>query len=140
MIAGMVVVGLIGGLLLAYLIFGGRKESVPDVEAEPPMEEEAEMPPEPEEFPEDIPEDIPEEVPSEEEMPPEQEIPTEEPEPEIPPRDDLEPIPAEESMPEEIPPTPVSEDPRIVKLTEAYESGKISKELYEKNLARFKEQ
>jgi hypothetical protein len=69
---------------------------------------------------------------------------------------ETEPIPVEESMPEEIPAEETApeseelpeepaapaepEDPRIVKLRDAYESGKISKELYEKNLAKFQGQ
>ena len=52
-----------------------------------------------------------------------------------------EPEETEEIKPEEVTPVPAEEeDPRIAKLTEAYNSGKISKELYEKNLARFKQQ
>ncbi len=62
--------------------------------------------------------------------------------------EELEPISPEESAPEAIPeekaalesPPPSPDDPRIAKLTEAYESGKISKELYDKNLARFRGQ
>lgn len=41
----------------------------------------------------------------------------------------------DEDMPSEE--VPADEDPRVVKLRQAYEEGKISKELYEKNLAKF---
>ncbi|MDO9537008.1 MAG: hypothetical protein Q7J68_01655 [Thermoplasmata archaeon] len=109
------------------------------------------------ETPEDGLEPIPDEEAMSEETVPEdglEPIPDEEAMSETVPEDGLEPIPAEESIPEEMPseteapeseeispePVPVDEDPRIAKLTDAYESGKISKELYEKNLARFKGQ
>lgn len=46
-----------------------------------------------------------------------------------------EPIPKEEGMPKELP----TEDERIAKLTKAFKEGKISKELYEKNLAKFQQ-
>ena len=42
-------------------------------------------------------------------------------------------------VPEDIPEEEIPEDPRITRLKEAYDSGKISKEIYEKNLARFSE-
>ncbi|MCK5641174.1 MAG: hypothetical protein KAJ19_10265, partial [Gammaproteobacteria bacterium] len=82
-----------------------------------------------EEMPEDsdIEEISEEEV--QEEMPEEEETPEELPE-------GAEPIPDEEGMPEEI---AEEEDPRIAKLRDAFESGKISEELYEKNLAKFSE-
>ena len=94
-----------------------------------------------------------EEVEAAEPIPPEEAIPEEAPL-------EAEPIPLEEALPEELPseeepqaePEPSAEpeqpsadaaeeeDPRIAKLRAAYEAGKISKELYEKNLARFKGQ
>lgn len=148
-IFGMLVLGLIIGILLAYIIFGGRKEDAEEIpkedlaEAEMPMEEDIE--PIAEEVPVET-EDIPaeDEMPSEPESADEPEIQAEvepiEEATEVSENEALEPIPAAEASPEEIPPESAPEDPRIVKLKEAYESGKISKELYEKNLARFKEQ
>jgi len=53
-------------------------------------------------------------------------------------------LPDAEPVPEEIPAEPAMqpsappEDPRIAKLQEAYASGRMSKEMYEKNLARFR--
>ncbi|MFO7618656.1 MAG: hypothetical protein R6W91_03250 [Thermoplasmata archaeon] len=157
----LLVVGLILGLFFGPMIFGGGKEEAPE-EAEPPVDEElpeGEMPPEgedtePIDSEEVIPSDEGEEI-SEDELPPEGEEIESVPE-DVAPVDsgeeaveaepekiDAEPIPAEESMPEELPeetPEPVEEDPKIIKLRQAYESGKISKELYEKNLAKFKGQ
>ena len=82
----------------------------------------------------DIPEEILEEELSEEELLKE-EVPEEYPEPDVE-------IEAEEKPDRgnEIPTAVTSEeeDQPITKLREAYESGKISKELYEKNLKTFK--
>jgi hypothetical protein len=132
----LLIVGLILGMFIGPLIFGGKPEKEPGEEepavapeGEIPEEEAAEAAGEGAEQPEPIPpeESIPEEMPAES-----KEI-TEEPEAAGPEE-------TEEITPEEAPsPVPV-EDPRITKLTEAYKSGKISKELYEKNLARFKQQ
>ena len=55
-------------------------------------------------------------------------------------QESIPPEPVAEETPEEVPEADIEEDPRIVKLREAFESGKISEELYEKNLARFKDQ
>jgi hypothetical protein len=41
-----------------------------------------------------------------------------------------------ETFEAEVSPVPVTEDPRVTKLREAYESGKISRGVYEANLAR----
>jgi parallel beta-helix repeat protein len=123
----LLILGLILGLFLAPIILGGKKEETPG-EIEPPIEEsvtEVDATPETEDMEavseESVPENIDETTPETEE---------------------LEPIPAEESKTveptEEVQPEPAAEDPRIAKLRDAYESGKISKELYEKNLARFK--
>jgi parallel beta-helix repeat protein len=135
LMVALLIVGLILGLFLAPIILGGKKEEMP-AESDAPTEEnatEVDASPESEELetaPEEVaPESIDEAVPETEE---------------------LEPITAEEAkpveLPEEVPPieapapqsAPAAEDPRIAKLKEAYESGKISKDLYEKNLARFK--
>lgn len=87
---------------------------------------------EPEEVDEE-PADISDEITSEEEAL-EEELPEEElPEDEIPEEVDGEDIDSEDVESPE-----AEEDPRIAKLKEAFESGKISEELYEKNLARFK--
>jgi hypothetical protein len=137
----LLVVGLILGLLIAPMIFGGKKEELPEEEVEPLPEEE--LPPEGEDI-EALPEDEPapegdmdiesaEAVEGAEPIPAEESLPEELPE---------EPAPEEPSETEELPAepeaAPAEEDPRIAKLTQAYESGKISKELYEKNLAKFK--
>jgi hypothetical protein len=141
LMVALLVVGLILGLFLAPIILGGKKEEMP-VEPETPTEEpvtEDDAPQESEKMeiaPEEVaPENIDEPIPEIEEVQP------------ISETEELQPIPDEEAKPEELPeevppveakPEPAAEDPRIAKLTEAYESGKISKELYEKNLARFK--
>jgi WD40 repeat protein len=52
------------------------------------------------------------------------------------PAEEIEAEPKEETPPEE--PSIDEDDPRVMKLKEAYESGKISKALYEKNLAKFR--
>jgi hypothetical protein len=140
----LLVVGLILGMFLGPMILGGKKEDIPEEEQptddELPEEEKLDLEAESEDVSSDA--EMPEE-PLESEMP----------------QEDVEPIPAEESIPEEfIPEEPLEpaqesevlpdeptepaepEDPRIVKLRDAYESGKISKELYEKNLAKFKGQ
>jgi ribosomal protein S6E (S10) len=138
----LLILGLILGIFLAPFlpnILGGKKEEQPE-EVEPVADAPEEVSPEMQEP------ETPGEIESDESL---------ESKPET---DTLEPIPTEESIPEELPEevapveaeseeippaAPVSaesEDPRIAKLTEAYKSGKISKELYEKNLARFKNQ
>jgi hypothetical protein len=145
LMAALLFVGLILGLIIGPMIFGGKKEELPEEEIEPLPEEE--LPPEDEGI-----EPLPEDEPA-----PEGDVDIESAEA----VEDIEPIPAEESIPEELPEelpeepapeepaeteelpaepeaAPVEEDPRIAKLTQAYESGKISKELYEKNLAKFK--
>jgi hypothetical protein len=126
------------------MLFGRRQE---------PEGQEAEQPLDAEEAVPAVAEDTAsEEQVSEEELPPEEAIPEVEeapPEPAAPepaPEEPVEPvldvqappIPAEESVPEEPPKADMPEDPRIEKLRAAYEAGKISKELYEKNLAKFK--
>ncbi|MCK5396932.1 MAG: hypothetical protein KAJ33_01615, partial [Thermoplasmata archaeon] len=110
-------------------------EDMDSLDSDEPLDEE--MPSE------DIPDDA-EPIPAEEGMPedlPEEETLDEE------PVDISEEITSEEADldepevdAEEVPEVDVEEDPRIVKLREAFESGKISEELYEKNLARFKDQ
>jgi len=99
-------------------------EDIPDedMEAEP-LEEE---PPMDEAEPEEVPE---EDLEAEGDMPEEME-----PEPleEEPPMDDAEP----DEVPDEAEPA-AEEDPKIANLRKAYEEGKISEELYEKNLAKF---
>ncbi|MFO7618708.1 MAG: right-handed parallel beta-helix repeat-containing protein [Thermoplasmata archaeon] len=149
---GLLIIGLILGILLAPIVLGlfGDKEPAPEAEVPPEGEDilsESGMPPE--EFPEGeaLPEGEaePASVPDGEEQPAMDDAEIADAE--------TEPIPAEESIPEELPaepvaeteelppePAPAEEDPRIAKLTQAYESGKISKELYEKNLAKFKGQ
>jgi len=126
----LLVIGLVLGLLLAPIILGREKEPEPEEPVEEILEEKAE------------PEaGIAAEPASELES---LVLETEE---AAEPAEELEPIPSEESAlktkPEEKAalesPQPSPEDPRIAKLTEAYESGKISKELYEKNLARFRQ-
>lgn len=78
------------------------------------------------------PDEMDEELSSDEELISDEDIPEELPE-------GAEPIPDEEGMPDEIAEeAPEDEDPRIAKLRDAFEAGKISEELYEKNLARFK--
>jgi parallel beta-helix repeat protein len=129
LMVALLIVGLVLGLFLAPIILGGKKEEMPEETGteEDVLPESEEMGAAPEEV---VPENIDEAIPESEE---------------------LEPIPAEESIPDELPqevspvetqpeikPEPAAEDPRIAKLRDAYESGKISKELYEKNLARFK--
>ncbi len=47
-------------------------------------------------------------------------------------------MPSAEAIPEEAQPE-APEDPRIAKLKNAYEEGRITKELYEKNLAKFQD-
>jgi hypothetical protein len=139
LMVALLVVGLVLGLFLGPLILGGKKEEMPN-EVEPVT---------------DVPEEIVPEIQAPEEP---QETESDDSLESKPETESLEPIPTEESIPEELPDevapveaeseelpstTPVpaeNEDPRIMKLTEAYKSGKISKELYEKNLARFKEQ
>ena len=74
-------------------------------------------------------ESFPEELPAEE-VPPGSDIPAEREEITAPEEADISTEPIAESI--------VEEGPRIAKLTEAFESGKISKELFEKNLKRFK--
>ncbi|MBU4144229.1 MAG: right-handed parallel beta-helix repeat-containing protein [Candidatus Thermoplasmatota archaeon] len=147
-------VGFMLGLFLGPMIFGGKKDDVP-VEEVPPMDEEISD------------EDLP--APDDMESIPEEDLPTEDVPPldeemigdAADVSEDMEPIPAEESLPEELPETtsetesevipeetPAAEpeisaepeDPRIAKLRAAYDSGKISKELYEKNLVKFKGQ
>jgi hypothetical protein len=116
----------------------------------------------------EIPAEGAEDQPSEDEMPTQEEGQVDlESDEDALETEELEPIPAEESLPEDMPEDsapeaevasgelepeesvpsepeepaaepPADEDPRITKLTEAYKNGKISKELYEKNLARFK--
>ncbi len=121
----LLVIGLVLGLLLAPIILGREKEPAPEEPAE------------------EIPGEKAEPAPGLDTVAPktgEAEKSLEEPE-------ELELIPPEESTPETLPeekaalesPQPSPEDPRIAKLTEAYESGKISKELYERNLARFRQ-
>ncbi len=140
----LLIVGLILGILLAPMFIKEKEEAEP-AEGELPEGEVAEMPEgeipetqaEGEEPLEPIPpeESIPEDMPAEEEMPEEPAEPEES-------EEISEEIP-EEPAAEEQPVAPVpaeEEDPRIAKLTEAYNSGKISKELYEKNLVRFKGQ
>jgi hypothetical protein len=143
----LLVVGLVLGLLFGGMLGGGEPE--PQDEEEPPEEVE--------ELQEEVQEDmlIDEEIPSEES--PEDIAETEEDleleDEEIPELMDAEPIPAEEGLPEELPeeePVDISddiidapaedEDPRIQKLREAFESGKISEELFKKNLERFQNQ
>ncbi len=147
----LLIVGLVLGILLAPIILKKDEvppeEAVPELEGEPSEEEgepgleseDAESGPESEEI-EPVPEL--EEVAAEEEgaIEPETDVQPEEAAEELPADQDLEPIPEEEAAPEPLPEEPAAEaeDPRIIKLKEAYESGKISKELYEKNLARFK--
>jgi len=132
-------------------------EEIPDEDAIPsdaePIPVEEGMPEElPEEELQDMPED---EIPSEDELPVDEEVPDESEVEDVP--EEMEPSESEDTEsleseePEEITaeepesedmesPEPVDDDPRIVKLKEAFESGKISEELYEKNLARFREQ
>jgi parallel beta-helix repeat protein len=155
LMVALLVIGLILGLFLAPFILGKGKEPVPeeDIPAEEIPEVDA---PAGDDMPvEDIPEM--EDVPAEDAV---EEVPEVEGEP-VEAQGDIgevetEPIPVEESMPEEIPAEETApeseelpeepaapaepEDPRIVKLRDAYESGKISKELYEKNLAKFQGQ
>ena len=102
-------------------------EPVPDVDAIPEDEPLGEEIAEPEEL-EDVP-PIEDEVPSLEDETSEPEV--------IPESDDM-PEPEPEMEEQEVAPQVEEEDPRISKLTQAYEDGKISKELYEKNLAKFK--
>ncbi len=146
----LLVVGLILGLLLAPVFLGGKEEAAPE-EAPEDLPEGEEGAKEPwEEGAETVPEAA---EPGTEEALPEGEEPALEETEELPEEpaegaEDLEPIPPEEAAPEALPddkaaleaPELAPEDPRIAKLTEAYESGKISKELYEKNLARFRGQ
>jgi len=122
----------------------GDLEDIPPEELEDvPPEELEDMPPEeleegaPEE-PEIAEDEIPKEDLEAEPEPVEEEQPEAEAEEEISEEpesiDEAEPeAPEEEAVPED-------EDPRIAKLTQAYEDGKISKELYEKNLAKFREE
>jgi len=139
------------------------EEEIPDGDMEEELAEEGEEIPEDMPDEEEIPdgdmeeelaeegEELPEDVPLDEEIAPEEVY--DEQEPEIP--EGAEPIPEEEGLPEELPETeeepesidiseeimeeapPADEDPRIIKLREAFESGKISEELYQKNLERF---
>jgi hypothetical protein len=142
----LLVVGLILGMFLGPMILGGKKEEVPEEElpkdgelpAEGDLSEEEKLDLEAES--EDVSSDaeMPDE-PVESEMPQEEAV---EPvsEEELPPEESLEPAQESEVLPEEPAEPAEPEDPRIVKLRDAYESGKISKELYEKNLAKFKSQ
>ncbi len=146
LMVAMLVVGLILGLFLGPMILGGSKKEVTEEEL-PPAESDGDMVSESEMPTEEVPEAEGETIEAQGEIG----------------ESETEPIPAEESLPEELPPdesveqaqesetlpeepkpeaeVPAEpEDPRIVKLREAYESGKISKELYEKNLAKFQGQ
>jgi len=132
----LLIIGLILGLFIAPFFFGGRPEKEPE-------EEEPAVTPEGEISKEEAAEPAEEGAEPLEPIPPEESIPEETPaksketpaEPE-----DLELEEIEELAPKKAPKPVQVEDPRITKLTEAYKSGKISKELYEKNLARFREQ
>ncbi|MBU4591328.1 MAG: Ig-like domain-containing protein [Candidatus Thermoplasmatota archaeon] len=100
------------------------KEEIGDVpEAEPIPAEES--------LPEEMPPEVPPVEPESEELPKEEEIET---------ISETEAVSEPEAVPEPEAVTEEPEDPRIAKLKSAYESGKISKELYEKNLAKFKGQ
>jgi len=165
----LLVVGLILGLFFGGMLGLGQKEEVPEGEI-PPEEElmDEEIPEDMEEMPMDdeFPEDAEEALDEDAELPEGAEpIPAEEGMPEDLPEEEIEELPEGEEMEaeseelepeseeiqaeEEISEEPETEeteapdedeDPRIAKLREAYESGKISQELYEKNLARFREQ
>ena len=117
----------------------GMPEEMPEEEIPEDLPDEEDMPEEldADEVPEDLdeePVDISEEITSDEAEPLEsEEVDAVEPE-------DAVTEEAPEEAPEDADTPEVEEDPRILKLKEAYESGKISQELYEKNLARFKEQ
>ena len=92
---------------------------------------------EPEIAEETLEDKVPEEDLEAEPEPVEEEQPEAEAEEEISEPESIDEEEALEAEPEA--PAPEDEDPRIAKLTQAYEDGKISKELYEKNLAKFKE-
>ncbi len=129
----------------------GMPEDIPEDDI-PDEDMDSLEPEEVEEEPVDISEDITtEEEALEEELPsdeqPKEELPSDEglkeelPEEELP--EDVEPedVDSPESdgdAPESKEAPEAEEDPRIAKLRDAFESGKISEELYEKNLARFK--
>ncbi|MCK5397955.1 MAG: hypothetical protein KAJ33_06885, partial [Thermoplasmata archaeon] len=114
-------------------------EEIPEEEIVEPIEGLEPIPDE-EGMPEDLPEEVDAEpIPEEEALPEEtpEEVEPSEPE-EVP--EEPEEIQETEVAPEEVMEEPaVEEDPRIGKLKAAYESGKISQELYEKNLAKFQE-
>jgi len=162
----LLVVGLFVGLLLAMMLFGTREreihvveedlEEAPEEDMEEPADidededlgepsemdedlEEAEIPEDAEDIPEEegMPEDLPEDEyaePEEVEVEPEMdEAEAEEMADEIVAEETA--GEAMEEAPDEVPEAPV-EDEKVLKLKQAYEEGKISKELYEKNLKK----
>jgi len=157
----LLVVGLILGLLFARIFFGGPKEEMeeepeelaepkeelaegeePDTDLEAPEEEmdediaEGEEPTEDGEPSEELEEPVDVSAgPETEEMEADETLEAEE-APEAGPEE----MEVEEA-PEDVPSDDITineDDPRQVKLKEAYDQGKISKELFEKNLAKFK--
>jgi hypothetical protein len=124
----LLIIGLLIGLLFARFILWPPEEK-PETAEEVEEAEEGEV--KPEEGKEGEPEKgIPAtEAEAEPKVPEEVEKAKEPEEPKA------EPIPKEEGMPKELP----TGDERVAKLTKAYKEGKISKDLYEKNLAKFKQ-
>ncbi len=119
------------------------EEQPDEIPEEVPDEADTEPIPEEDEIPEEVPDEVDAEpIPEEEGMPEEinEEADAEEPsEAELPMDEGPEAELPMDERPEADAPSE-DEDPRIAKLRDAFESGKISEELYEKNLARFKEQ
>ena len=134
-------VGLVLGLLFGSMLGGGGEPlDEPTMDEFPPEDMDSIVPEDADTY-EEIPEDIGmEENPEEENLE----------------EEGIEPVPVDEdsdlieSAPDELPEEESSDpddsapeadtppdDPRIAKLKEAFESGKISEELYQKNLARF---
>jgi hypothetical protein len=160
LMVALLVVGLFIGLLLMYFLKPGApaeevEEVPPGEEVPPPTEEPTEEKPESEEEGEveGLEKEKPESEEPEVEEPGKDELKPEEPVEELPPpRKDVPAIPKEEAMPVELPakkgpvakpsaatPAPdVAKADKLARLKKALDDGKISKELYEKNVARIK--
>jgi hypothetical protein len=157
----LLIIGLLLGIFIFMFILGERPPKEEEPEEEPEVDEDIEPIPDEEAMPEELPEDDETEIDGIEPISDDTDIAEGEPEEELPedlPEEDFEPEPledtdaepeipvedepeilSEESDKESIEDSLVEEDERVVKLRQAYEDGKISKELFERNLAKFQE-